>query len=271
MLQPTIHSKSKWYFMLCLCIAFVPLYTMAQLRQSKPLPHFPKKITHKLQSGLTGWCYTLDGQWVTADMKIPERFISTDKESYNLQEHKDGNDNIKELQILPVLYGEDTLIMLIKYYQDGFYEFEARKKGWQNVLMAYYYLFRQSELQRLKQSINSEVQVIDLNILDYGQIRDADRFNIIEQIKPKVVIQTSTQRKLQFIIQKNYPENKIRFQFASIYPYVIDAEGVRRDFTLNGKSLYGNPLLLDYIYYECKAKVLENFLNVNIHQEFVHK
>ncbi len=102
---------------------------LAQLRESRPLPVFPKKITNKIQTGLTGWCYTLDGQWVTGDMLIPERFISTDAESYNKVENKAGNDNIKELQLIPILYGDDTLVMLVKFFRDGFFEFEARKKG----------------------------------------------------------------------------------------------------------------------------------------------
>ncbi len=244
---------------------------VAQLRESRPLPIFPKKITNKLQSGLTGWCYTLDGQWVTDNMKIPERFISTDVENYKLEENEAGNDNIKELQLIPILYGDDTLVTLVKFYKDGFFEFEARRKGWTEEVIAYYYVFKQSELNRLKNSINDKVQIINLDLLDFGKIRNADRFNIIEQLKPILVVSPSAKRKLQFTIQKNYPENKLRFQFASVFPYTSDVEGIRRDFTLNGKSLYENVLLLDYIYYECKAKVLEQFFDLSAEQRFQYK
>ncbi len=254
-------------FLLLLPFLFINVCE-AQLRESEPLPIFPKKITNKLQTGLTGWCYTLDGQWVTGDMKIPERFVSTDVESYNLEENRAGNDNIKELQLIPMLYGEDTLVMLVKFFRDGFYEFEARKKGWTEELAAYFYVFKQSELERLKNTINDKVQLIDISLMDYGKIRNADRFGIIEQVRPVLVVNSDTRRKLQFTIQKNYPENKIRFQFASIFPHSSDVEGVRRDFQLNGKSLYSNILLLDYMYYECKAKVLEHFLDIDTDQKF---
>lgn len=149
----------------------------------------------------------------------------------------------------------------------AFLNLRPEKKASQE-LSAYYYVFNKSELERLKEVINAEVQVIDIDLLAYGIIGDADRFNIMEQVKPVMVIDPTTKRKLQFTIQKNYPENKLRFQFASVFPYTNDVAGVRRDFTLNGKSLYGNPLLLDYMYYECKAKVLEYFLELDTDQKY---
>ena len=56
--------------------------------------------------------------------------------------------------------------------------------------------------------------------------------------------------------------DRIRFQFFSLHKVFRDVEGVRKDFTINGQSMYINEGLFDYLYYETDIENFSEFIRL---------
>lgn len=242
-------------------LLFLSQGLLAQTRENKPLPIFPKKPVKILDEGITGWSLSMDGQWISQEMKIPVRLISTNEDQYETKINSLGNDNIEELQIYPAIYGNDTLIMLVKIYETGAYEYQRTKKGWDDYLLAYYFVIDHKELRKLK-AISSEASVIELEMKDFGLVTDVRTRNVLDDIRQKMIVKPETQRRLAFIIRKMDSTGKIQFQFASLHEVFRDVEGVLNDFQLRGRSLYGKEALLDHLYYEMDEDTFKEFFLV---------
>lgn len=234
---------------------------MAQPRENKPLPIFTKKPIKVIDDNLTGWSFSLDGQWVSQEMTIPPRLISTNEDAYETRVSSLGNDNIEELQLYPVLYGSDTLIMLVKLYTSGKYEYESTQRGWDDFLMAYYFVVDYKELKKLS-AISENTDIFELSMRDFGSVSDVKKNNVLDKIKMKLVIKEKTDRFLTFTARKDDKTSKIQFQFASLHDIFTDVEGVLNDFQIRGKSVYGNRELLNYIYYEMDISLFKDFFSL---------
>lgn len=240
---------------------------MAQPRENKPLPIFTKKPIKVIDDNLTGWSFSLDGQWVSQEMTIPPRLISTNEDAYETRVNSLGNDNIEELQLYPILYGTDTLVMLVKIYTNGQYEYESTQRGWDDYLMAYYFVVDYKELQKLS-SITSNTSIIELNMRDFGRISNVKKSNTLEMIKKKLIIKDKTDRFLTFTARKVDETSKVQFQFASLHDIFNDVEGVLNDFQIRGKSVYGNKELLNYMYYEIDFYAFQDFFSLPTQVKF---
>lgn len=234
---------------------------MAQPRENKPLPVFTKKPLKVLDDGITGWSFSKDGQWISEDMTIPPRLISTDEELYNTKTNKLGNDNIEELRSYPILYGNDTLVMIVKLYKTGNYEYERTKRGWDDYFIGYYFIVDHKELLKLG-TLSNETSIIELEMRDFGSVSKTKPSNVLSDIKEKLIIKEKTDRFLTFTIRKIDESSKIQFQMASLHDVFTDVEGVLNDFQIRGKSVYGKKELLDYIYYELDAYTFQDFFSL---------
>ncbi len=255
----------KLILLLTLCQA-----VMAQPRENKPLPIFTKKPVKVLNEGVTGWSLSLDGQWIPKEMTIAPRLISTNEKEYKTKLSELGNDNIEELQLYPIMYGKDTLVMLVKLFNSGQYEYERTKRGWDDRLIAYYFIVDHKELQKLS-TIGSKTSIIELKMRDFGHISRTKKGRVLDDIKQHIIIKPKTDRFLTFTARKDDITNKIQFQFASLHDVFSDVEGVLHDFKLNGKSVYGNKKLLDFIYYEVDAYTFQDFFSLPTQMKFISK
>ncbi len=234
---------------------------MAQPRENKPLPIFTKKPVKVIDDHIEGWCFSLDGQWVSKEMTIPPRLISTNEDSYDTKVNKLGNDNIEELQMYPILFGNDTLVMLVKLYKTGKYDYESTQRGWDDYLMAYYFVVDHKELLKLGK-ISTETSIIELQMRDFGTIGHTRSSSVLNDIKKKIIIKPKTDRFLTFTARKVEETSKIQFQFASLHDIFTDVEGVLNDFQIRGKSIYGNKELLNYMYYEIDTYEFQDFFSL---------
>lgn len=226
---------------------------MAQVHTNKPLPIFAEKPSHTIEDDLTGWSYSKDGQWISAENTIPIRAISTDEDAYDTPENRLGMDNIEELRLYPVLYGQDTLVALVKLYESGSYKLDALKKGWRSSTEAYYFLFDASELKRIKKA--DSLMVVKIDLRDYGRLHDVSPRHLLDELTSRVMVRSETDRQL-VLLTENGEDNTTYFQLASMSSVFEDVEGVLKDFTLRAETLYGTPALLDYLHY---AYSTENF------------
>lgn len=233
-----------------LLLIFIGTGLAAQVHKQMPLPQIQEKSVKIIDEEITGWSYSLDGQWVSDEMTIPVRTVSTREDFYDEEENKLGLDNIEELRLYPTLYGEDTLYILVKIFRGGYYEYSSTKQKWQNTLSAYYYAFNRSELRKL-QNPDSGISIVKIPLRDFGLLKDIRRKDVLENLVKNLVVKPQQDRLLVASLEVSETDpGKIFFQFSSQHTIFPDVEGVVKDFSIRGKSVYGNPLLLGYLHYE---------------------
>lgn len=250
-------------FLLCLS-----LLVAAQPRDDMPLPYFSKKATSILKDDITGWSYSIDGQWISEEKTILPRFNSRDERKYNKLASGLGLDNIEELRIYPVSYGEDTLIMLVKLYREGSFKYKTTQKGWRTYLSAYYFLFELNELSKLNKIQDTATQNLTIRLKDGGWIKNVRKGKLLERIQEKMLVKKRYGRNLVLMVQPYTEESVVRFHIFSYHEVFKDVEGVRQDFILEGKSMYGSPKLFDYIYYETPLSNFSDFFAYPTTYEF---
>lgn len=235
------------------------LNLIAQVHKERPLPQISDKAVKTLDEGITGWSFSRDGQWISREMNIPPRAISTNTEVYESNQGKLGLDNISELKLFSVKYGEEDLVALVKTYTDGGYEFQATQRGWEEYSIAYYFVFNKSQLQKLTKA-NEQTQVIQIPLRDFGTLGTAKKRDVREHIKDKLLIKDTTERVLSMTIKK--VDDTAYFQFASMHKVFDEVEGVLEDFKIRGSTIYGTPRLLEYLHYSYNFDQLLEFFDI---------
>ncbi len=250
----------KQFISLCslLIVTYQPL--IAQEHQNQPLPQVESQPSAVIANNLIGWSLSLDGQWLSEEHIIPPRGISTNEDWYKSDVNKIGIDNISELQLYKLNFGNDTLLALVKVYENGSYRLEATKQGWKKRQDAYYYIFDAADLKSL-QEISFEPTIVKIDLRDYGLLRDINADKVVSSLVKSLRILEETDRQLVVVAQRQQNSN-IHFQLSSQHKVFKDVEGVLQDFTLRGESIYGLPKLLDYLHYSYKTADFFNFFNL---------
>ena len=251
-----------------LLFLLLPVFTFAQNREEKPLPIIAKEPTGSLEENITGWSYSLDRQWVSAENIIPVRAVSRDKNIYKSHENELGLDNLKMLQAYPVKYGEKTLLLLVKFFKTGDYKSPATQSGWKTQLNAYYYLIPFDELKQLSELPDGQEKKIVIEMIHGGLVSDIKTSEALDEIEEKLIVKDSYDRNMILQLRPFQEKNIVQFQLYSLHEIFSDVEGVAHDFTLNGKSVYGSPVLLDYIYYETSLDNFKNTFSLDTNVEF---
>lgn len=233
-----------------------------QVHSSRPSPTFSKEAVSSIDQNIMGWSYSIDGQWISQEMTIPPRLISSNDKKYDTHRNKLGADNINKLILFRASFGKDTLLCLVKLYSVGHYKYEAIQKGWQEYQVGYYYIFKQNELKKLK-AIHEESQLIKIHLMDEGSLGKIKEGKVLDELKKKVNIQDNTNRELVFVAKTGSEDKKLYFQFASVDLNGGDVKGVVEDFTHEGHSLYGSLSLINYLHYEYDKKDLLKFFQLD--------
>ena len=234
----------------------------AQPRKEKPLPQFREEPLNVIEEGITGWSYSLDGQWVSFEKHIPPIAISTAKREYKSDEAQLGLDNIQQMMLVPAKYGNDTLVTLLKIYIHGEYEFPISKKNWEEETYAYYFIFKAHHLNKLKSFDDTVTKNIRIPLLDGGTLRDLKPKNAIEEMNKNVVIRNRYDRDLVFTMQKRADQPVLMFQFYSMHEIFPDLEGVFSDYTRHGTTLYNTTELLKYLHYTMDLQKFREFFTL---------
>jgi hypothetical protein len=249
----------KSFLILFLCL---PLLSAAQLRENRPLPQFTEEPTSVLADSVSGWSLSLDGQWIQGEKLIYPRLISRDEEAYEQNENSLGVDNFEALQLYPVQYGEDTLILLVKLYTRGFYKYEVSKKGWKTETNAYYFLVEKRDLKNALSAIDTSVSMLKMGLLDGGMLVDVNPRKVLKDIVATLRVRERYDRVLVVMAQRVPETKKMRFHLFSLHQVFPDVEGVLKDFTMRGKTMYGSRFLFDFLYYETDEKIFNRFFSL---------
>lgn len=250
----------KQFQLILLCIGF--LSTQSQPKNPEPLIEPLGKKYVLIDRGITGFMYSIDGQWISSPMKIPARLNSRDKEGFKVKDNSLGTDNIKYLYMHRIKYGNNQLYVLYKFYTVGYYKYEATKKGWKEEIRAYYYVLDDEGIQSILNSPKEDV-MLKIRIYDSGEIGHTKPSNVQKKALLQIRIKKEYDRQLIFHIDRSQPDGLVRFFFYSQHKVFKDTEGViKPDFKISGRSLYAQQTLLQYMYYQLEAEELDNFLKL---------
>lgn len=232
-------------------LVFCLLALKAQERRNSPLPHLISPPYAQLSDSIIGWSRSTDGQWISAPRSIPPIGISRDDEFYDSKDARLGIDNIQALQAYRVNQGRDTLVALVKLFDDGQYKYPLRGRGWRVDRHAYYILVN---IRYLKEAIASvkdpSVQVLRVKALDGGLLPKVSEKKISQRLGENLLIKDKYDRILVLTVQL-FPERDIaRFHFCSMHEVFPDVEGVRKNFKRRGRTVFGSESLFDFFYFE---------------------
>lgn len=244
------------FILILLLIAF---QVNAQPRINKSLPIFSEKPISTLKKGVTGWSFSNDGQWVSEKRTIPIVTTSRNVNAYRTRSNRIGLDNFKELKIYPVISGNDTLVLLVKFFEDGFFKYRKSNRGWQRLKKCHYYIFNKNTLDILDGIKDSIVQNVSLKLLDDGEFIYKYKSEVLNKIKRKIVLDPDYGREFTMTIQPFTQDEKIRFQFYSQHIIYRDVSGVLKDFQMGGNTMYGKLELFNHLYYEMDLDDFSSF------------
>lgn len=230
---------------------FLTANLLGQDRDNRPLPKFPNQPYAVLKDSVYGWSYSLDGQWLRRQKTIPVIGVSRNKGFYESEENLLGLDNFSSLRAYRIQYGKDSLLCLVKVYKEGRYRYPARKRGWDEFFSAYYFILPFDQwASMLDKHDDGEVHVLRMEALDGRKLKNVDPDEILAEIKELALLRPDYDRNLAVHLQIVDKPKRVRFQLVSLHDIFPDVEGVRQDFTRNGKTVYGSEVLFDYFYYE---------------------
>lgn len=234
-----------------------------QIHQNLPVPDLREKSMNVIDDYIIGWSLSLDGQWVSEEMKIPIRAVSFNVNSYESDANQLGLDNISELILIPATYGSDSLCILVKIMNTGYYKYKTTKQKWQTNTVGYYYVFDQKHLGNF-QNLDTGKSVIKIPLRDFGELGELKSKHLKEKLMQQMVIKPRTDQLLVASIElSDQSPEKVYFQFSSQHNIFPEVEGVIKDLKLNGRTIYGTPLLIDYIHYEYDKTAFLNFFKTN--------
>lgn len=241
-----------------LCLSKV----ISQPKQAEPLIELYGKKYVLIEKGITGYMYSIDGQWISAQMKIPARLNSRDEDGFKTKENALGTDNIVALYMHQIRFGDKTLHVLYKFYREGFYKYAATKKGWKEEVNAYYYVIDNQALQSILNAPKEDV-MLKIKLYDSGILRNVKISNVQRKALLQIRIKQEFDRQLIFHIDKSYTDGEVRFFFYSQHKIFKDTEGVLLpEFKISGRSYFAQPSLLKFFYYKIPYEILENFLKM---------
>lgn len=234
----------------------------AQPRKAEPLIEPVSKKYVLIDRGITGYMFSLDGQWISAPMKIPARLNSRDEAGFRTKESALGTDNIEALYMHQIKYGDKKMYVLYKFFKVGFYKYAATKKGWKEEVRAYYFVVDEDALKTILNAPKEDI-MLKLKLYDSGTLSNVKISNVQKKALLQIRIKPEFDRQLIFHIDKSYGDGEARFFFYSQHKIFKDTEGVLLpDFKISGKSFFAQPQLMKYFYYKIQYETLENFLRM---------
>lgn len=231
---------------------------VAQPRINAPLPIINGEPLALLQEA-TGWCLSVDNQWISAEQTIPVRANSRDESKYESKEGQLGQDNFEELALYEVQYADSSLILLVKTIRDGQYKYPSTQKGWEKKFRIFYYLLTKSSWNRVRYLQNEGLVTLNLPLLDMGEIVTTKKKNFINSFENSARIRKLNVR---LVVQYQQQFQNIRFQIYTVHNVFQTVEGVRQDFKIRNRSLYGTEELFQFLYYECSLQQWLSFISM---------
>jgi hypothetical protein len=136
-----------------LILFFTPLFCFSQERVSRQFAKISPVISSL--AGAKGWTLNQDQRWVSRPNRIPVNFAGQNAMLIDYEKYKLGYDNFISYEFRRLIYGSDSMLMLMKKYRDGYYRYEHIEKGWTEFINCAYWTMATRDLQRFDLSKDS--------------------------------------------------------------------------------------------------------------------
>ena len=230
----------------------------AQMERNNSEISFSKEPIATLDKDIVGWVKAIDGQWKSAEQTILDN--QPEDNDYR-QKHKEiGQDNFVAMHVYDMWVDGKRLWVYVKFFKNGYYRYEQRKKGWRGRLDAYFYLVDPlllPDLNDLKDNIPYTYLIPTMGAGKFQNIRKKD---IIEKIKSTLTIPLHSDRLMAIQLRVDKESNKAQFQISSMHKVFSGTDGIVMDFHIRDRSVYGKNILFDHFYYETSFLHVLNIL-----------
>lgn len=170
--------------MVMLC-SFIPMLLFAQAdRTNDELPVIADKPVWVLTKA-TGWMKNYEGQWLEGKNLIPKHNLSsTNKESWKAGINAVGKDNFKKIEVRDMTFAGQKLLILLKYLDDGYFDYPKLGTGWKPLPMIRYYVLKKNETKPKAYDLEPAYQNYTMETYFLGLVPDTG--NALQQIKTSI-------------------------------------------------------------------------------------
>ena len=252
-------------YMSALLVAASCSMLTAQMERNNSEISFSKEPIATLEKDIVGWVKSIDGQWKSAEQTILNNLPET---GGKLKKHEEiGQDNFVAMHVYDMWVDGKRLWIYVKFFENGYYRYEQRMKGWKGRLDAYYYLVDPLLLPDLNDLNNNTPYAYLIPTKGTGKFEDIRQKDIVEKIKGTLTIPLHSDRLMVVQLRVDKESNKAQFQISSIHKVFSGTEGIVKDFLIRDHSIYGKNILFDHFYYETSFLHVLNILPSKKHQE----
>lgn len=260
-MKNTIKIKSSTVLMVILYFA-TTLYTYGQERKNLPTPVFSETSIGFMEEA-TGWTYSKDGKWLWAENSTPFYRFSYKENVMKDKRNQLGLDNFLRLELKYLYMGKDTLVILYKSYNYGTYKYETTLKGWNEKIGAFYYVFKSSELEKIKKIKDGQINQVKIKIYDAGNVKNIKSEKKVEEsIAQKIFLKSDFEKELILHIAPYKEKNVVQFHIYTLHKIFKLAEGIQIDHRIKNSSVFGYDRLFDNTYYETDYDTFNQFIEL---------
>jgi hypothetical protein len=246
------------------------LTVFGQDRTVKPKANIATETISHLTTA-TGWMINPDEEWVSLKNTIPVSIASEYNSLLNYERKGLGTDNFKYYKLKELTYKDSAYYVLIKQYRHGYYTYSSIEEGWNNLISHTAYVFAKSELNKLDSIKDSEVNMIEIELIDNVNIQWTSEAEALKLIPTKIEWDKASDKKSKLILQiAPYKDKKIvQFQIYTTYSKYNIIMGILNEYRAKGgeyswstKQVYLTDELFKYCYYETDYANFNKFLKI---------
>ena len=177
---------------LILLVSFSFYNSFSQERIDSKQPSINKNLVFTLNQA-TGYLKNETGKWVSKQNRIPFRLEPqfeklSNSEVYSLGEN---NENFIKYEFSKININDTIYNVFIRYYKSGFYEYKSIKKGWNYTKSIDFYVFDNSELEKLNLFTKDSLNNLKIKPIYHSTLEYLDEYklsyieNKIQELKSK--------------------------------------------------------------------------------------
>ena len=237
---------------------------LSQDRTVKVKPIIGTKTISQLKKA-TGWMLNKDAEWVSLKNTIPTSTLGSKYKSlYGYEKYGIGCDNFNFFKLKEITHNDIAYFILIKQYRSGYYKYSNIEEDWRPNISHSAYVFSKSELTKLNSINDSQINMVEIQLIDYLDLRYTSESEAIEEIKTKINLDKAIDKTLKLILHiAPYKEKKIvQFQIYSIEHSFKYINGINRKNASRVKEYYLKDELFKHSYYETDYSNFNKFLNI---------
>jgi hypothetical protein len=227
----------------------ISLTTYAQTRTSTPDMVFGEEPIGLLEDDVNGWTYSLDGKWMKGENVVYPRVQSRNNEKLEKPPCQFGIDNFSKMAVHEIQYGKDTLFLLVKFFENGYFKYPRTQSGWKSEKGLHYFVFKKPK-QHIANITDTLRHTFTAKLINSGTLTDVSHRRYLDKIEERINLEERSNRFLYFDFEFYQKTDVLRFMIYANHEVFHDLRGTITDLDISGKTLFGTPQLLDYIYFE---------------------